>query len=161
MLYYLLIIIVVLAIYASFYFIFKDEIVIHQTNVENFDFGLLYAKQPLVIEDSIANVHHLIDLWFDGNIITDVYPDKLWNRNNYKYLIIYASNNESEITLYHPSHNLINDMPENDDGMLTVKLKNRKILIIPFRWYYNIVGNVQVYGIHDYITYVLQKGLRS
>lgn len=160
MLYYIIIIIVLLAIYASFYFIFKEEIVIHQTNMEGFDFNLLYAKQPLIIEDSIANIHHIIHLWFDSNIIDDVYPENIWNTNKHKYLLLYAGDDESEITLYHPSHKIIDGMPENDDSLMTIKLKNRKVLIIPYRWHYNIKGMVEVYGIHDYITYVLQRVIR-
>lgn len=157
MFYYILVIIGVLVAYASLYFIFKEEIVIHQTDVENFDFSLLYAKQPLVIEDSVANVNQLIDLWFSANIVQDVYPEKVWNRNAHKYLVIYASDDVSEITLYHPSKKLVNDMPEDDDSMMTIRLKNKKILIVPYKWHYNIAGNAEIYGIHDYITYVLAK----
>lgn len=159
MFYYILFFAVLLCIYASLYFIYKDDIAIHQTNVNNFDFSLLYTKQPLIIEDSIADVNNLIDLWFKANIIDDVYVTNLWNRNAHKYLLVYASDNESEITLYHASKKLINNIPENDDSMITIKLKNRKILFIPYRWYYNITGNVQLYGIHDYITYVISKFL--
>jgi hypothetical protein len=157
--YYLIILCILIALYASFYFIFNDEITIYQTRVNNFDYNLLYTKQPLVIEDSVENIDIIIHDVFNSNIVHyNVMTDKLWTRNKYKYLLVYADENTvSEVTLYHPSKKLVDGMPLQDtDSLITIKLTKKKVLIIPFKWYYNIVGNVQLHGIHDIITYPLQ-----
>jgi hypothetical protein len=127
--------------------------------VNNFDYNLLYAKQPLVIEDSIQDIDIIISGVFNGNIADyNVITGKLWTRNKYKYLIVYADQNTvSEITLYHPSKKLVDGMPLQDtDSLITIKLTKKKVLIVPFKWYYNIIGNVQLHGIHDIVTYPLQ-----
>lgn len=157
--YIIIFVCILIAVYASFYFIFNEEITIYQTNMNNFDYNLLYTKQPLVIEDSIYNIDTVFTDVFYGNIIQyNVYTDMVWTRNQYKYLLVYADEDTySEITLYQPSKKLVDGMPSQDsDSLITIKLTKQKILIIPFKWYYNIVGNVQLHGVHDFITYPLQ-----
>jgi len=157
--YYYLIIIFIVILYASFYFIFNEEITIYQTSINNFDYNLLYTKQPLVIEDHVEDIDMVIKDIFSGNITCyNTFTDKLWTRNQYKYLVVYADENTiSEITLYHPSKKLVDGMPVQDsDSLITIKLTKKKVLIIPFKWYYNIIGNVQLHGVHDIITYSLQ-----
>lgn len=158
--YLLIFIAFLLVLYISFYFIFPDEVVIYQTDIINFDFNTLYTKQPIVIEDGIKDINKLLYLWFSPNIVNyDVKIDNLWSKNKYKYLLIHATddNTKSEITLYQSSKNIQNsNIPSSDTYLTTIKLNNNKILIIPFGWRYNISGNVNIYGIHDYITYILQ-----
>lgn len=129
--------------------------------MENFDFNLLYTKQPLIIEDNISDIDIVFTDIFKGNIIKyNVSTDKLWTRNAHKYLLVYADEDTiSEITLQHPSKKLVDGMPiqyNDSDSLITIKLTRKKILIIPFKWYYNIVGNVQLHGVHDIVTYPLQ-----
>ena len=160
MLFYYIIafIIAIILIYASLYFIHREDIVLHQTNVYNFDFSLLYNKQPIIIEDSVKDLDEVISLWFSPNIVSKyLIIDELWKKNNYKYAIIYSIK-DTEITLSHPYNNLDNYDPENPlFPLTTIKLKNNKFIIVPFKWKYNIenTNNVIVYGIHDYITYFL------
>lgn len=158
--YLLIFIAFLLVLYISFYFIFPDEVVIYQTDIINFDFNTLYKKQPIVIEDDIKDINELLYLWFSPNIVNyDVKIDNLWSKNKYKYLLIHATdhNTKSEITLYQSSKNIQNsNIPSSDTYLTTIKLNNNKILIIPFGCRYNISGNVNIYGIHDYITYILQ-----
>jgi len=160
MLYYYIIafIIVILLVYASFYFIHREDIVLHQTNMYNFDFSLLYNKQPIIIEDRVKELDEVISLWFSPNIVSKyLIIDEIWKKNNFKYTIVYSIN-DTEITLSHPYNNLDNYDPENPlFPLTTIKLKNNKFIIVPFKWKYNIenTNNVIVYGIHDYITYIL------
>ena len=88
------------------------------------------------------------------NIITNnVIVDNVWNRNPYKYLLIY-SKDKAEITLCNPKTKTNNNAPDPSAKITTIKLNN-KAIIIPFKWYYHTTSNVEVYGIHDYITRVI------
>jgi hypothetical protein len=160
MLYYYIIafIVAIILVYASLYFIHREDIVLHQTNVYNFDFSLLYNKQPIIIEDSVKEIDTLLLSWFSPNIISKyLIINEIWKKNNYKYTIIYSIK-DTEITLSHPYNNLDNYDTENPlFPLTTIKLKNNKLIIIPFKWKYNVLdtNDVIVYGIHDYITYLL------
>lgn len=157
MLYYYIIsiIFILFILYSYLYFIHKEDIVLHQTNIYNFDFSLLYNKQPIIIEDRVKELDTILSSWFTQNIVHKyLLVDELWKKNNYKYTIIYALN-DTEITISHPYTNL-----EIDDSiypLTTIKLKNNMFMIIPFKWKYNIknIKDVVVYGIHDYVTYIL------
>jgi hypothetical protein len=155
---YLYIIIFLILVYASLYYIFVDEISIYQVSVEHFDFDLLYKRQPIVISESIKDIDDIINNWFKYNIVKyDIVKTNEWQRNNYKYLVIYSNNNDTEepieITLCNPLAKEYNGVPHVDSNMTTIKLKNNMVLIIPFRWKYHIVGNPEIHGMHDYITY--------
>lgn len=150
MYFYLFIIIILL--YASLYYLHNNEFSIYQVNIENFDFDLLYKKQPIVISEHITDIDTIVRNWFNFNIIYNINNNYKWEKNKYKYLfIVSADNYPSEISLCNPNSQLINEMPSQDSDITTIKLDN-KGLIIPFNWYYYISGNVKMYGIHDYIT---------
>ena len=75
---YIYLLIFLLLIYTSFYYIFIDEISIYQVSINNFDFELLYKKQPIVISDSISDINYILANWFNYNIIYNI-------NNNYIY----------------------------------------------------------------------------
>jgi len=157
MLYYYIIsiIFILLILYSYLYFIHKEDIVLHQTNIYNFDFSLLYNKQPIIIEDRVKELDSILSLWFTQNIVHKyLLVDELWKKNNYKYTIIYALN-DTEITISHPYTNL--EIDDSNYPLTTIKLKNNMFMIIPFKWKYYIknINDVYVYGIHDYVTYIL------
>lgn len=152
MFWYIIIIVILALLYTSLYFIFDNELTIYQTSLDHFDFSLLYKKQPIVIEDNVHDIQQIIDSWFNVNIVHYGVPiDNIWMRNHYKYLLI-SSQAPIEITISNPSNT-----PSIDSLMTTIKLKNNKILILPFRWYYHIdaldYSSMQIYGVHDYVTY--------
>jgi len=176
-------ILVIIIIYASLYYIFNDELTIYQVEAKHFDFSLLYKKQPIIIQDSIKNIDDILVDWFNYNIIE---PDVLipniwgWNRNNFKYLLIYAGTQDEdsvEITLGNPLTKQDNNipisqemLPEYNQKLTTILLNKNKVLIIPFKWFYHIsilaspdsytdpasYANIpRFFGIHDYVTYGL------
>jgi hypothetical protein len=57
---YIYLLIFLLLIYTSFYYIFIDEISIYQVSINNFDFELLYKKQPIVISDTISDINYIL-----------------------------------------------------------------------------------------------------
>lgn len=152
----LLIILFVAVVYTYCYFIFPSHISILQTSLQDFDFNLLLNRQPVVIEDKIKDVRSVLSSWFSPNIIEDIQFDKkrTWNINFHKYLFCYATD-DADILLYPPGNKVVNDVPDNREPIIAVKLKKGQSLVIPYRWYYNAPNNIKLYGIHDYITYIL------
>jgi len=158
---YFYLIILLILLYASLYYLYNNEFSIYQVNIENFDFELLYKKQPIVISEKITNIDNVIDNWFNYNIIYNLDNNYIWDKNKYKYLFVISKDNEPvEISLCNPNSHIINGVtgvtgvprvPSQDSNITTIKLDN-KGLIIPFNWYYYISGNANIYGIHDYIT---------
>jgi hypothetical protein len=165
---YLYFFIFLLLLYASLYYIFYDELILYQVEAMYFDFNLLYKKQPIIIQDSIQNIDDILIDWFSYNIIDrDVFIKNIlgWNRNHYKYFLIYANAEDSlEITLGNPLTKHENNTPDHNQTLTTILLNKNKILIIPFKWYYHIniiTGNPRFFGIHDYITYGLSFGVKE
>lgn len=152
---YFYLIILLILLYASLYYIYSDEFSIYQVNIENFNFELLYKKQPIVISEKITNIDNVIDNWFNYNIIYNLDNNYIWSKNKYKYLFIISKDNEPvEISLCNPNSRIVTGVtgvPHQDSDITTIKLDN-KGLIVPFNWYYYISGNANIYGIHDYIT---------
>lgn len=148
------IILFIVILYAYCYFIYPSHISIVQTSLQDFDFNLLLNRQPLVIEDQIKDVVSVISSWFSPNIVQDIQFDtkRTWNLNYHKYLYCYAIN-DTEVLLYPPGNKVINDVPDNREPIIAIKLKKHQSLVIPYRWYYNT--SIKLYGIHDYITYIL------
>ncbi len=151
---YILIIIVIL--YSLCYLNFPEEVSILQTKLHNFNFNQLLSRQPLIIEDKIINISEILKLWFKPNIIS--YNKKLkdiWVRNRYKYLYIYA---KKDISIYISKPKKIKtEVPDNNEMLIEIKLKGNQSLILPYKWYYSIENNedIDIYGIDDYITYLL------
>jgi len=173
---YIYLLIFIIIIYASLYYIFYDELVIYQVDAAHFDFNLLYKKQPIIIQDSIQDIDAILADWFDYNIVEyDIVIPNIWswNRNNYKYLLIYADRHEEnsvEITIGNALTKQENNVPispdilppEYNQNLTTILLNSNKLLILPFKWYYHInilSGNPRFFGIHDYITYGLSFGV--
>lgn len=155
---YLIIILLLLILYIYCYYIFPDELSILQTNMNEFTFELLFKKQPIVIEDKNIDINYLLNNWFNYNIINNIENNNRWNHNNNKYLIIHSIN-DVNVLLCDPKNNFMNDIPDIKDLIIEIKLKKGQILIIPFKWYYNIDNNndnYHLYGIHDYITNILE-----
>lgn len=148
-------ILIILLIYTSLYFIFTNEFSIYQTDIDHFNFDLLYTRQPIVINNLNLDIKNVLYNWFSYNIIkNNLIAYNEWYRNRYKYLLI-SSKDTVEVTLCNPKTSTIDGIPNTSNDISTIKLNN-KTLIIPFKWYYHISStNVELYGIHDYITYLL------
>lgn len=148
-------ILIILLIYTSLYFIFTNEFSIYQTDIDHFKFDLLYTRQPIVINNLNLDIKNVLYNWFSYNIIkNNLIAYNEWDRNKYKYLLV-SSKDSAEVTLCNPKTSTIDGIPNTSNDISTIKLNN-KTLIIPFKWYYHISStNVELYGIHDYITYLL------
>jgi len=148
----------ILIAYIYCYFIYPDNVTILQTSVQDFEFNLIFQRQPLVIEDTVKDVISLVNSWFKNNIIEDSIFDisKTWNLNKHKYMYIYALE-DTEVLLYQAGNKVVNDVADNREPVLSITLKKYQSILIPFRWHYSLSKNhdVKIYGIHDYITYIV------
>ena len=147
----------IIIIYAICYYIFPKDISILQTDITNFNFNLLSARQPIVITDYIQNPSEIINSWFNYNIINSNLNNNNnndnnynndnnlnnnnnnndWIHNNYKYLFINA-NEDTEVIVYNAQITKINPNPE--DKIIIIKLQKNQSLILPFKWkYYSII----------------------
>jgi len=149
----IMIIILLIVIYSSLYFIFNEEITIQQIEKKNLSLNILINKQPIIIEDKLNKKD--INNLFNYNIIEYPKIDKIWNRNNYKYLII-TSINDTSIFISNPKK-IKFESPNEKDIVIDIQLKKNQSLILSFKWYYSLINNddIEIYGIHDYITYGL------
>ena len=153
----IIILLIIVLIYTYCYYIFPKEISILQTDLTNFNFNLLSARQPIVISDFIQDPSEVIKSWFNYNIIN---PDNNndnnnnndnddWKHNNYKYLFINA-NEDTEVIIYKAEITKINPKPE--DNIIIIKLQKNQSLILPFKWKY-YAQNINKWGIDDLITF--------
>lgn len=153
----LIIIFCILVIYAYCYFIFPTEVSILQTTITHFDFALLQKRQPLVVQDCVAedDVNNLIQAWFSPNIVNvfKIDENKLWSVNNYKYCYVYALN-DTELMLC-PA--IESNQDKAEPICLAIKMRKNQSVIIPFKWQYGNIKNNDIisYGIHDYVTWLL------
>jgi len=156
-----LLIIVLIILYAYCYFIFPKDLHILQTSVRDFDFNLLQARQPLVIQDAIPNdIDTLISSWFSPNIVKkiDQQPASTthWNKNTYKYMLVHAQQ-DTELLLYQAGQKMdASNMPDTDEPIIAIKMREFQSVIVPYRWHYHLPKDTYtLYGIHDYVTYVI------
>lgn len=148
----IIILLIIVLIYAYCYYIFPKEVSILQTDLTNFNFNLLSARQPIVISDFIQDPSEVIKSWFNYNIINPDNNDNNnddWKHNNYKYLFINATQ-DTEVIIYKAEITKINPKPE--DNIIIIKLQKNQSLILPFKWkYYS--NNINKWGIDDLITF--------
>ena len=149
-----IIIIIIILIYISCYFIFPPSVQILQTTIQDFNFPLLYTRQPIVIYDHLKEKEELVNSWFKYNSITHLINDNdndNWVYNKYKYLFINANEN-IEVIIYKAS--IYSAPPTETDSIIAIKLEKDQSLILPYRWKYFVdnKNNIDVWGANDLIT---------
>jgi len=146
-----IIIIIIILIYISCYFIFPPSVQILQTTITDFNFPVLYARQPIVIYDYLQEKEELINSWFKFNYKKNLeIQENQWIYNKYKYLFINA-NIDTEIIIYKAS--ISSKIPTENDSIIAIKLKKDQSLILPYRWKYFHNNDINIWGIHDLITF--------
>lgn len=150
----IIIIVIIILIYISCYFIFPPEIQIMQTTINDFNFSILYTRQPIVIYDCVKEKEELINSWFKYNTITDINDfnnNHEWIHNKYKFLFISANDN---IEVIISKASIYPTIPKETDSIIVIKLQKDQSLILPYRWKYFIEDNnkINVWGINDLIT---------
>lgn len=157
--YIFIIITIIIFIYICCYFIFPPSVQILQTTISDFNFPLLYTRQPIVIYDCVKEKEELIDTWFKYNSIYKINnhesnennENQEWIYNRYKYLFI-SANIDTEVIIYKAS--IYSVPPKETDSIIAIKLQKDQSLILPYRWKYFVEKNtdIDVWGINDIIT---------
>jgi len=146
-----IIIIIIILIYISCYFIFPPSVQILQTTITDFNFPVLYTRQPIVIYDYLQEKEELINSWFKFNYKKNLeIQENQWIYNKYKYLFI-SANIDTEIIIYKAS--ISSKIPTENDSIIAIKLKKDQSLILPYRWKYYHNNDINIWGIHDLITF--------
>lgn len=164
----LAVLVVLIVIYIAYYYRHPKELNILQTTLRNFNFDMLREKQPIVVQDHVATLSSLADMWFKYNSVssfdlgTSSMDDPQWIRNAYKFLVIQPNEN-CELLVTHPRDKPDKDniMPD-DVSIVAIQMNAGSVFIIPLHMHYAIVchggkKNVrcQCLGVHDLITRML------
>lgn len=150
----IVVIIIVIVMYVYGYFSYPSQFIINQVSAEDFQFGLLYEKHPIVIDDPVVDLSEVLQAWFKYNLIRHMNTEsEAWQRNRSKYLVIQGKR-DSELMMSRPMARLKDGFPITD--MLCIKLKRNQMAILPYRW--NILFKPEDHAyveIDDYITRLL------
>lgn len=158
--YYFILIILIIYIYS--YYKFPHNISIIQTNLDRLNYNMLLEKQPVVIENNKTDLEQLKNTLFNLTISDLFYLEDTneWINNRYKHFVLQAiveEDKEAEILIYAPFKNIINGLPDMNENLINIQLRNGQCLILPFHWKYFIEKNnkFNCLGIHNLITYFL------
>lgn len=127
-----------------------------QSSLKDFNFNMLFEKQPIVIQDRIEDIKPLWSNWFKYSIKSEfmITPEMEWIRNKNKYMLIHSLE-DSEILLCTPRCHTVNNVPDVSEQVIAIKLYKNMSLIIPYRWYFTTDKPVHACGCHDIFTYFL------
>lgn len=152
---------IIVFIYVRYYFRSPQEVAILQTTLRNFTFDILREKQPLVIQDRVADIQDIKNTWFKHSFVTDLSfpPDEYseWHHNKYKYLVLHPST-QCEVLLYSASASAEpmgpDGAPPENATLVAIQLAENQMVIIPYRMHWSIqtTAHVSALGIHDLVT---------
>jgi hypothetical protein len=123
----------------------KRDFQIIQTSLELFKDDLLYEKYPIILEDNIVNIDELF-----GSIFKYQYIFKKQGKNkkkkeyqcNSKFLVFH------NITLQESTISIKNNV---NDVFVDVIIRQNKVLILPYGWYYINKNNISYFLLNDFI----------
>ena len=146
----------VVAIYISYYYRYPKTVNIIQSTLDHFNLSLLLEKQPVIVQDPIADLNQLHQAWFKWNRCSPltVHSDQ-WFMNPYKFLVV-CPTERTEMVLYPAGSPIVNGEPSPDQTILAVRLGAGQTLIVPFHWYiFTNSFEGDALGVHDAVTSVL------
>lgn len=146
---------ILIYVYISYYYRYPSNVKILSTYENTFNPSLMMDKQPIVILDTRKTLEEFKkDTVPYLPQVTRTHDPLIWSTNTCKYLII-KSEIETEIHLLPPSKKLVDNIPPNDETLITLEMKPSQIIILPFKWHYYSEKKLDLLGIHDYITWFL------
>ena len=159
-----LVCICVIILYFSYYYRYPKKTSILQTSLNQFAFGILLEKQPVVIDNKDCDLAEMKNAWFKINPSQtfSLNDSDMWHTNRYKYALIHASSANTEVLLVNPNKKLGPDgEPQEGENVVAIQLSRGQLLILPFKWHYIIPKNnsqainCEALGVHDFVTYFL------
>ena len=155
-------VVVLVAIYISYYYTYPSGMSILQTSLGEFSLDLLREKQPLVIQDRISDTEQLRKAWFPYSITTRFQiaatetPE--WHRNPFKYLLIQAQASPATVYLSPQKTKMLGNEPDPETTVLAgIQLAPLQCVIIPRKAYYATQSDAALacLGVNDYVSYFL------
>ena len=149
-------IVILVIIYLSYYTRAITTITILQTTLGDFQFDMLYEKQPIVIQDEIADISQVLEAWFPNNAKTvGTLAPAEWVQNRHKYLMIQAQS-EGDLYLVNSSAIMgVDGLPDpQSQALVGIHLRPGQVVILPFKMRYSPADGfaAATVGIHDHIT---------
>lgn len=146
---------IILVIYILSYYNYPKYTRIIQTNMNNFNFDMLYTRQPIIIDSGI-DFEKIKKNWFNFNYTKEGVLEKsdIWIDNKFKYTILQPKES-GEILLYPASKKMIGGIPNPDESLLAIKISKGQLIILPFHWKFLLNVDVLTLGVHDLLTYFL------
>lgn len=158
-------VLVLLVVYISYYYRYPRHTEILQTTLAEFKFDMLLSKQPIVIQDRVADIAAVRKAWFPSNIVREgaMIPEDKWHTNNFKYAIIQSPS--LPITLFflgaHTALSKEDKTPPTTATLTGIQLAPLQLAILPFKSHFLIqsehapLPTVRTIGIHDYVTVLI------
>lgn len=142
------------ALYIYGYFKFPRNVAVLQTDLNRANTDMLLERQPIVFQDT-PTLYTIRTKLFRFGIITEfaLNPGVGWLENKYKY-IAFETLADGEILACPPGKRL-NGEPGDDEHLIALQCKKGNIVILPFRWKYNVNVPVACVGVHDLVTYFI------
>jgi hypothetical protein len=158
---------IILIIYIYSYYNYPKRTQLIQTRLDNFNYDVLYNRQPVIIQDKDIELAQLQKKWFYLNIVTPEFiipkqpqsqpqpNDKdIWHTNKFKYLLLQAQES-GEILLYPASKKMISGIPDPNESLLVIQISQGQLIILPFHWKYLLNIDVKCLGVNDLVSYFL------
>lgn len=123
----------------------KRDFQIIQTSLEIFKDDLLYEKYPIILEDNIVNIDELFGSIFKYQYIFKKQGKKKKKKEykcNSKFLVFH------NITLQESTISIKNNV---NDVFVDVIIRQNKVLILPYGWYYINKNNISYFLLNDFI----------
>ena len=162
-----------IAVYISYYYRAPATVSILQTSLADFKLDMLYEKQPIVVQDRVADLGALHSAWFPrtrrlANTAATLPPPETWRRNPYKVLILQPTDTPIEIYLYRGALTTPERVPPPDATLVAIQLAKNQVLMIPYRMAYTTAAPAApapapapaaAIGVHDLVTYFLPSAV--
>jgi hypothetical protein len=161
-----LVLVVFVIVYIRYYYKYPTELTILQTTLRNFSFEMLQEKQPIVVQDFVATLESLQNVWFKYNTVQPFNlsasdpENPTWIRNVYKYVVIHCSDDVEILVAHaHTKPTAEGFMPE-DASIVAIQLQARQIVILPYHIHYAVCSSKKetlcsCIGVHDIVSRML------
>ena len=154
---FILIIAILLSlIYIQYYFRYKQDYQILQVYLNNFKLQHLYEKYPIVIYDQVYDVDEILKTILAYSFVFknkfEIQTEKLY-KNVSKFLLIYSNDSQFSIKIFNPKYKLKDNYENSNAQYITIKLKEKQVLILPALWnYYTQNMSVQAIALDDFVS---------
>ena len=154
----IILIILVILLYLQSYMKPRVDYNIIQVYLDNFKLDNLYEKYPIVIYDQIYNIDDLLNTIFKYSYafktLLQIEADKIY-KNTHKYLLIFNNIEPIKLKVINPKYKKDIKIKLEDSNVeyVTIKLKEKQVVILPALWYYySNNNNISAIGLDDLIS---------